>query len=77
MVTTYYMYIHKPSKWLGTGTENEENPVISRYKTFKRVIKHPGILCYSPKSRVIPLSLLCGFLSKDAVEAVVLIAFAR
>ena len=30
-----------------------------------------------PKSSVIPLSLLCGFLSKDAVEATELNALAK
>ena len=36
-----------------------------------------NLICGLPKSRVMPLSLLWGFLSKEAVDAVVLMAFAE
>ena len=47
----------------------------SHTKLLFHILAHS--LIHSPKSSVIPRSLLCGFLSNEAVEAVVLRALAK
>ncbi len=52
-----------------------ENSILNLLKHFRNKHMILQLLCL-PKSNVIPLSTLCGFLSNDAVEATVLSALA-